>query len=111
MIRALFVSAATVAAFTLTGCGGSAVDASCDLDGITDEVGHMLEEAYLTVTEVTSVRCSGAWATATVQAEDEQGAPSTEEFLFEQVDGVGWVMRSAPDACLGTLPQELRDIC
>ena len=104
---------ALLLAIPLAGCSDDAVDASCDVDGLTHEAEHMVGEAGLTVSATEELSCDGDWATVLVGVTDDLGQESTERFVFARVDEVGWVMKSAADACAGDgagfLPAGLRD--
>jgi hypothetical protein len=113
---ALLAVVAIAGTASLTGCSGTAIDSSCDVEAITDEVEHMVGESHLSLTSLDSLACSGSWALAraTVSGDGQSAQPST--FLFEKSDS-GWFLRSPEIACGGdpglpSVPEDLRgDAC
>ena len=106
----ILVLAALPVAAVLTGCGGPSVDASCDVDGITHEVEHILSEAGAELGSLDSLTCDSDWAVATttiVTGSEE----STDSFLLRGTD-MGWILTSPEEACSpGTpfaVPENLR---
>ena len=105
----LLIAAVPLAA-VLTACGGASVDASCDVDGITHEVEHILSEAGAELGSLDSLACDSDWAfTATTIVTD--GTESTDSFLLRGTD-MGWILTSPEEACSpGTpfpIPEALR---
>lgn len=102
--------AAAPLAGLLSGCGGPSVDASCDVDGITHEVEHILSEAGAELGSLDSLTCDSDWAftTTTIVTGTEE---STDAFLLRGTD-MGWILTSPEEACSpGTpfaIPENLR---
>ena len=110
-MRVLVITLAVVpAAALLVGCGGPTVDASCDVDGVTHEVEHILSEAGAELGGLDSLTCDSDWAftTTTIVSGTEE---STDSFLLRGTD-VGWILTSPEEACSpGTpfaIPENLR---
>jgi hypothetical protein len=99
-----------VAAMT-SGCGGSSVDSACDVAGVTDEVGHILEESLLSLQEVNELACSGDWIAARI-TESGDGAAATPSLFIFQATEVGLILK-APETVCGSaseprlIPEEL----
>lgn len=83
---------------SLTGCGGSAVDASCPVDELTHEVEHMVAESYLTVDSVDELKCSGDWATVTATLSGDAAGARSDTLLFRKGGGI-WVLKSPELVC------------
>ncbi len=102
-----------VAAATLvSGCSGTSVDASCDVEGVTHEVEHILDEAQLTVDSFDTLQCSGDWAVAQVAVSGTDTAPAQQTIVFQQSE-FGWILKTPEIACvaeegLESIPDELR---
>jgi hypothetical protein len=113
-VRTLALAAAALAiASVVSGCGGPAVDASCDVEGVTHDVEHMVEEAGLVADSVDALRCSGDWSVAEVTVSGPGADPVEETFIFLRTEA-GWVLKAPELACddaagLETLPADLRD--
>jgi hypothetical protein len=106
---ALLLAAVPMAA-VLSACGGPSVDASCDVDGITHEVEHILSEAGAELGALSSLSCDSDWAftTTTIVTGTEE---SSDSFLLRGTD-MGWILTSPEEACSpGTpfaIPENLR---
>lgn len=91
---------------------GSAVDASCDVDGVTDEIEHILSEADGELGAIESIRCDEGWAYATVTVVEPTREVS-ESFLLRGTD-MGWILSSTADACVEggpiSIPEALREV-
>ena len=103
-----------IAAGLMVGCSGSAVDASCDVEGVTHDVEHMVEEANLTADSIDGLQCSGDWAVAQVTVSGGEGEPAAEVFVFQQTE-FGWILKAPEVACdtapgLESIPDGLRDV-
>jgi hypothetical protein len=100
----------------VAGCSGSSIDSSCDVDGITQEIEHMVGESQLELTSLDSLRCSGSWAWARASVSGSGMASEESGFLFAQTEA-GWSLKSPEIACgadpgLATVPEELKaDAC
>lgn len=99
-------------AAALTACGSEeSVDASCDVDGVTHEIEHILSEADAQLGEITTLSCADDWAYATVQVVEPAGERG-ESFLLRGSD-MGWILSSPMDACIEggpiTIPDALRE--
>lgn len=96
----------------LSACSGSSVDSACEVDALTDEIGHILEEGGLSVGSVDAVRCSGPWSVVVVTVAGDE--PSTETFILTKV-GDSWVLKAPETACEGgesAIPEALAEgIC
>lgn len=106
----VFLPALLVA--SLTGCSsGPSVDASCDVDGITHEIEHILSEAGAELGGLTSLACDSDWAYTSTQVltGDQE---TTDSFLLRGTD-MGWILTSPEEACSpGTpfaIPEALRE--
>lgn len=113
--RALPLAATALVVLALgTGCSaGPAVDASCDVDGVTKDVEHMLEEANLTADAIDGLQCSGDWAVAQVTVGGSDADPPQQTFVFQSTE-FGWILKAPELACdtaagLETIPDDLRD--
>lgn len=99
----------------LAGCGSSSsVDASCDVDGVNEEIAHIVSESGATIGAVESMRCEEGWAYATVTVVEPAGEAS-QVFLLRGTD-LGWILTSPADSCVAespiALPDALReDVC
>jgi hypothetical protein len=105
-------AAAVTFASVVTGCAGPSVDASCDVEGVTHDVEHMVEEAGLVADSIDELRCSGDWSVTTVTVSGPTSEPVEERFIFLRTDA-GWVLKAPEVACddsagLETLPADLR---
>jgi len=105
--------ACAAVAVSLAGCGGgSTVDASCDVDGVSHEIEHILSEADAELGTLTSLSCADDWAHATVQVVEPTGERA-ESFLLRGSD-MGWILSSPMDACVEggpiAIPEALRDV-
>jgi hypothetical protein len=110
-VRPALVTLAVLAGALTTACSGSAVDASCDVDGITHEVEHILSEAGAELDGLESLACDSDWAyTSTRVLTGEQA--TTDSFLLRST-GDGWILTSPEEACSpGTpfaIPEALRE--
>lgn len=90
---------------------GPSVDASCDVDGITHEIEHILSEAGAELGGLNSLACDSDWAyTSTQVLTGEQ--ETTDSFLLRGTD-MGWILTSPEEACSpGTpfaIPEALRE--
>lgn len=94
----------------LAACGGESVDASCDVDGITHEVEHILSEAGAELGSLDSLTCDADWAFTTTTIVTN-GQESADSFLLRGTD-MGWILTSPEEACSpGTpfaIPEGLR---
>jgi len=96
----------------MAGCSGSSVDASCDVEGVTHDVEHMVEEANLTADSIDRLQCSGDWAVAEVTVSGPDSDPVSESFVFQRSDA-GWILKAPEVACdtaagLESIPDDLR---
>ena len=102
---------------TLTGCSsssdaagsGPALEADCDVDGISDATHHLLEEGGLTMGDVQDLRCDGDWSVITVAQLGDGATESTATLVFRQTE-FGWVLKAPETACIDGpdgLPVEL----
>jgi hypothetical protein len=100
----------------LAGCSGPEVDASCDVEGISHEVEHIIGESQLEMTSLDSLKCSGAWAFARATVSGVGQSAQSQPFLFEKTES-GWFLKSPEIACgndpgLPTVADELKaDVC
>lgn len=91
--------------------GGPSVDASCDVDGITHEIEHILSEAGAELGGLESLACDSDWAYTSTQVltGDQE---TTDSFLLRGTD-MGWILTSPEEACSpGTpfaIPEALRE--
>ena len=112
MRRTLLILPALLLASALTGCGGSSVDATCDVAGVTDEVEHILMDADGELGEVTSLTCTDGSAYATATVVNDRG--ETEDPFLLRGSDMGWILTSEIEACSEGSPlaiaEELRDI-
>lgn len=105
-----------LAALCLSACSGSGVDASCDVDGVSHEVEHILDESKLQLTSLETLRCSGTWAFARATVSGEGQSPQAETFLFKKNE-TGWFLKAPEIACgndpgMEVVSEELRaDAC
>ena len=106
---------AIVATSILTACsGGTGIDASCDVAGVTDEIEHILSDSDAALGETLSLSCAEDWSVATVMVEAPAG-DTEETFVFRGLEGE-WVLTSSVEACdaAGPLaaPESLRsELC
>ena len=92
-------SAVVLAAATLSACGGPAVDASCDLEGVTQEVEHVLHESSLHLEEVTELACTSDWSVVRISASEEGKKKLVpQEFIFKHED-IGLVFKAPETVC------------
>ena len=98
---------AVVALVTLTGCSSSsdaagaspALEADCDVDGISDAAHHLLEEGGLTMGDVKDLRCDGGWSVITVGQSGSGASSDTATFIFRQTE-FDWVMKAPEVVCV-----------
>jgi hypothetical protein len=108
--------AGTLLVLVSAGCSSSGVDASCDVDGVSHEVEHILDESKLQLTSLETLRCSGTWAFARATVAREGQSPQAETFLFKKTEA-GWFLKAPEIACgndpgLEVVSEELRaDAC
>jgi hypothetical protein len=108
--------AAGVIALLVSGCSGPAVDSSCDVDGVSHEVEHIVGESKLDLTALETLKCSGSWAFARATVSGEGQSPQSMTFLFKK-DETGWFLKSPEIACgadpgMETVAEELKgDAC
>ncbi len=110
MRSALMLLTALLVAPLAACSSGPAVDASCDVDGITHEIEHILSEAGAELAGLESVACDSNWSyTSTRVLTGEQ--ETTDSFLLRGTD-MGWILTSPEEACSpGTpfaIPEALR---
>lgn len=97
----------------LTACSGSSVDATCDVEGVTDEVGHMVQESSMTMDSLDDLQCSGDWAFARTTVSGGADGSTSATFLFERTEA-GWILKAPElvcgnDAEVATIPADLVD--
>ncbi len=113
MARVVPIAVATAVVLVVSGCSGPQVDASCDVEGVTHDVEHMVEEAGLTSDSVDALQCSGDWAVAEVTVSGPTTEPSAEVFVFQRSE-FGWILKAPELVCgadpgLESVPDDLRD--
>lgn len=95
----------------LTGCSAAGVDATCDVEGVSDEVHHILSDSDGEMGDLLTLNCADDWAVASVNVTRASGEQA-ESFVFRGSD-IGWILTSPVDACAteGPLaaPAALRD--
>lgn len=98
----------TLLAAPLAACSsGPSVDASCDVDGITHEIEHILSEAGAELGGLESLACDSDWAyTSTRVLTGEQ--ETTDSFLLRGTD-MGWILTSPEEACSPGTPFAIPD--
>lgn len=99
-MHALALASLTIlGAGLLTACssGGSGIDASCDVAGVTDEVEHIISDSDAEMGETVSLTCAEGWSAATVVVVSPE-ATTEETFIFRGMDG-DWVLTSLVEAC------------
>lgn len=89
-----------LAALFLSACSGSGVDASCDVEGVSHEVEHILDESKLELTSLGSLKCAGTWAFARATVSGEGQSPQEQTFLFKKTE-TGWFLKAPEIACGG----------
>ena len=100
---------AIVTLATLTGCSSStdatatgsspALEADCDVDGISEAAHHLLEEGGLTMGDVQDLRCDGDWSVITVGQSGDGATEPTTTLVFRQSE-FGWVLKAPETACI-----------
>lgn len=112
MIRWTWGAPAVLLVPLLAGCGGASVDASCDVEGVSHEIEHILSEAGASMGGYVSLTCADDWSAATVTVEADGSAEREESFLLRGTD-LGWILTSPEEACSpGTpfaIPETLRE--
>jgi hypothetical protein len=114
LTRVLAVAGAAVA--LVSGCSASAVDSSCDVAGISQEVEHMVGESHLEMAALDTLQCSGAWALAKATVAGTGQSPQTLTFVFKRSDS-GWFLKAPEIVCgrdpgMETVAEELKaDAC
>jgi hypothetical protein len=96
--RLLALLCAGLVAGLVSGCSGQSADSSCDVEAITDEVGHVVAESGQEITSVDELTCSGDWAVA-VAVVGGAGATEAQQTFIVRRGEVGWVLKSAQTAC------------
>ena len=96
----------------MAACSGPTVNASCDVEGVTAEVEHMVGESELAVKSLDALDCSGDWAVAQVTVTGKAEDKAT--FIFRRSEA-GWIMKSPETACgadssLEPIPSALTDV-
>jgi len=86
----------------LTGCSAAGVDATCDVDGVTDEVHHILSDSDGEMGDLLTLNCADDWAVASVAVTRASG-DQAESFVFRGSD-IGWILTSPVDACAADGP-------
>lgn len=91
---------------------GPEVDASCDVDGITHEVEHIVEESQLEVASLDTLICADAWVYVEATLAGSDGEQPTPPLLFLR-DGDSWILKAPESACDSAspsppLPEEIR---
>ena len=100
-------SVAVVALVALTGCSsssdaagaGPALEADCDVDGISDAAHHLVEEGGLTMGDVQDLRCDGDWSVITVGQSGDGATEPTTTLVFRRSE-FGWVLKAPETACI-----------
>jgi hypothetical protein len=97
-VRGWWVAFAAAATVLVAGCGGPAVDSSCDVDGVSHEVEHIVSESRLEMTSLDSLACAGGWSLARATVSGEGQSPTSTTFLFKK-EGTGLVLKAPEIAC------------
>ena len=108
-----FAISTLVVVSLMTGCSGKSVDSACDVQGITDEVAHMVEESALSLDSLDSLACSGDWAVAEVSIGGGGTGSERNTFILHNA-GSGWILKAPEIACIGdirnTIPDDLVEL-
>lgn len=109
LLGLLLVGTVTAACST-----GPSVDAACDVDGVTEEVEHMVGEASMTLESIQTLQCSGEWAVAQVTVRGAVSEPEPAMFVFQGSDAC-WILKAPELVCGGgadaaTIPADLAEV-
>jgi hypothetical protein len=82
----------------VSACSAPNPGASCDVEAVTHEVGHVVAESGQEVTAVDEITCSGDWAVAVADVAGAGASGEPQTFILRRGE-VGWVLKSAETAC------------
>jgi hypothetical protein len=113
LIAAIATGSLAVAGL-ITGCSGDSVDSACDVQGVTSDVEHMVEESSMSLDSVDTLACSGDWAVAQLTVSGDGTEPEQVTFIFQNA-GNGWILKAPEIVCLEngeveSIPEDLADL-